>query len=93
MTKTDATRFRLLGRKTRWVSGATVSEYINDENVRRFTATIRGWNGWFLWEGDGRIVPLDSIINKVREIRDRIDSGDESVFFLASKAALVSKES
>lgn len=92
MTKTSETKFRLLGRKTKWVSGVTFSEYINDENTVRFTATIRGWQGWFLWQGNGRYTPLGLIIEKAREIRDRIDSGDESVFELSNKTALVSRE-
>jgi len=72
--------FRLLARDAGWVAGATVSEHVNDDNTRRFTATIRGWQKWFLWEGDGRETPLDALIAKVREIRDRIDANDDTVF-------------
>lgn len=76
--------FRLIGRHTKWVSGASISEFVNDENTRRYTATIRGWRGWFIWEG-GLPFPVEQIAEKVRSIRDRIDAGDESVFHQEQK--------
>lgn len=72
-------RLRLLARRSHGITGAVISEYVSGK-TRRFTATIRGWNRWPLWEGVVGEVPLESILNKVREIRDRIDAGDESVF-------------
>lgn len=89
MKRSITTKFRLIGRHAKWADGVTFSEYVNDDNVRRFTATIRGWRGWFLWEGDGRTTPLPDIIYKAQEIRNRIDAGDESVFDLSNKPALV----
>ena len=73
----------------RWVSGATIteSELIEDDPIsagtfyRRFTATIRGWRGFRIFEG--RLYPnvVKDVKAKVVEIRDRIDAGDETVFY------------
>ena len=65
-----------------WVAGAKITESVEREfgNIRRFTATIRGWQNWVIYEGDGKNSDPDSIIAKVIEIRDRIDSGDETIF-------------
>jgi len=64
----------------RWVVGATITESLVDEdrNIRRFTATIRGWRNFKIYEGND--VDTDFIINKVKEIRNKIDAGDETVF-------------
>lgn len=86
--KTVRSKFRLLARHKRWVHGATISEHINDENTRRFTATINGWQKWFIWEGPCP-APAEAIQAKVREIRARIDAGDESVFDLPNGVALL----
>ena len=70
----------------KWLVGCTITES-DDENkgtktqaYRRFTATIRGWRNWLIFEG---LVTHDTqglVIDKVKSIRDRIDRGDESVF-------------
>ncbi len=65
----------------KWVAGVTITESYNtdDDRVRRFTATIRGYRNWKL--GEYRCpVDVKAIIASVRTIRDRIDNGDESVF-------------
>jgi len=69
----------------RWVSGATITESLIDEdkNIRRFTATIRGWRNFKIYEGNN--VNTDFIVNKVKEIRDKIDIGDETVFIKDEK--------
>lgn len=72
----------------KWVSGATITEsYLDDpkQNIRRFTATIRGWNNWKIWEGDpsaGKDMGnrAAQVVKRVQEIRDRIDAGDQSIF-------------
>jgi len=63
-----------------WVVGATITESLVDEdrNIRRFTATIRGWRNFKIYEGND--IDTDFIINKVKEIRNKIDAGDETVF-------------
>lgn len=69
---------RILARHC-WVDGATITESISkDGRMRRFTATIWGFRNWRIYEGSDW--NARKIINKVREIRDRINSGDESVF-------------
>jgi len=70
----------------KWVGGCTITES-EDENkstkekaYRRFTATIRGWRNWLIFEGLVTENTTQFVIDKVRSIRDRIDKGDESVF-------------
>ena len=75
-------KFRIIARH-QWVAGAKITESISaaDNAVRRFTATIRGWQNWKIYQGDTRsLYVLDWIIHTVRSIRERIDAGDETVF-------------
>ena len=73
-----------------WVTGATITETIelnangDSTGARRFTATIRGWGNFKIWEGN--VCECDNterckkVMSRVREIMARIDAGDESVF-------------
>ena len=77
-------KWKLLGRHQH-VVGAEIREYLDvhsDGWIRRYTATIRGWQKWYI--GAGSIARGDytfqQIIDRVREIRDRIDAGDRTVF-------------
>jgi len=73
----------------KWVAGATITESYNtnDDRLRRFTATIRGYRNWKLGEYQITLQPgqwqadLQDVITKAKLIRDRIDAGDESVFY------------
>ena len=69
-------------RDSKWVVGSAITESINTENdkIRRYTATIRGWRGWKIYEGQVFPELPHFLFEKVREIRDRIDKGDETVF-------------
>ena len=91
--KNPSDKFRLLSRHRNWCAGASVSEYVNDSNVRRFVATIRGWQNWLIWEGVTVPAPADAIAAKVREIRDRIDAGDESDFDRPKKEPMLQEVS
>lgn len=72
--------WRILARH-KWVPGCTISESINSElNHRRYTATIRGWQNWKLYEGPMLDDMSKHVIDKTMAIRTRIDKGDESVF-------------
>ena len=62
----------------KWVDGAVITESAGDYGIRRFTATIRGWKNWKIYEGTSWNVK--EIIKTVQSIRDRIDAGDDSVF-------------
>ncbi|WP_240416601.1 hypothetical protein [Paenibacillus periandrae] len=75
-------QWRILARH-RWVSGATITESVNeiDEDIRRFTATIRGWKNFRIYEGDPRHIETKRIMERVMQIRDQIDSGDAKVFY------------
>lgn len=74
--------YRIIGRNSKWVSGATITETIDETSTQcRFVATIRGWQNWRMYEGK-RVSQeqLRAIIDTVRTIRDRIDADDEAVF-------------
>ena len=70
----------------KWLVGVLITESSDiaksteSQAYRRFTATIRGWRNWRLFEGliDGNTV--QAVIDKAKSIRDRIDAGDETVF-------------
>ena len=71
----------------KWVSGATITESVDekregykDVSYRRFTATIRGYGNWKIYEGYLREGITEEVIKCVESIRDRIDKKDESVF-------------
>lgn len=73
-------KMRILARH-KWVSGATITESVSgDGTIRRFTATIRGWRNFKIFEGKLQYNTSKLVRAKVSEIRDRIDAGDESVF-------------
>ena len=89
MTK-NRQSMRILARHKR-VDGATITESVSEDGtIRRYTATIRGWRAWKIYEG--RDWNLRDVIAKAREIRDRIDSGDESVFQREGYEPLSEKE-
>ena len=77
--------WRILARHD-WVAGAVITESVNEnksdvhKTYRRFTATVRGWRNFKIWEGYLHGIDTKEIINKVREIRNRIDKDDKSVF-------------
>jgi len=81
-------KFKVIQRNKRWVSGATVTESCKDVNgqpIRRFTATIRGFQNWKIYEGPIIDDLAIMIIEVVREIRNRIDRNDETVFEQANE--------
>lgn len=80
-------KFRILARH-KWVEGAIITESVRrddatDENgvsIRRFTATIRGFRNWKIYEGSAPSDIVRHIIKYVSDIRDKIDNGDNEVF-------------
>lgn len=79
-------KWKVLARH-KWVSGAKITESMlidSETGFRRFTATIRGWDNWHIWQGDTAYKEMkprvDEIVKRVTEIRDRIDKDDETVF-------------
>ena len=68
----------------KWVSGATITESYDEKNdkIRRFTATIRGFQNWKMFEGELADGIVKKVIANVKAIRDRIDAGDEEIFYL-----------
>ena len=76
-------KFKILARH-KWTYGATITESVEREEgkIRRFTATIRGFRNWLLYEGPlyNNEKLVSALIKKVDEIRDRIDNNDESIF-------------
>jgi len=75
-------KFRVLARH-RWVAGATITESVarSDGSIRRFTATIRGYRNWRIYQGPASPDAADYVISKVKALRNRIDEGDETVFY------------
>jgi hypothetical protein len=72
---------RVIARHNNWVSGATITEsIIDDSGNRRFTSTIQGWRNFLIYEGRPGDDVGRRVQAKVREIRDRIEAGDEKVF-------------
>lgn len=84
---TTLSKYTLVGCHKRWVSGCEIREYVNEENMRRFTATISGWRGWLIYEGPTP-APAEAIIAKVREILELIESGNEAIFNRSGKPFL-----
>ncbi len=70
----------------KWLVGCLITEsYDNAKDTetqcyRRFTATIRGWRNWLIFDGLVTENTTQFVIDKVNSIRNRIDDGDESVF-------------
>jgi len=73
--------FKILARH-KWVAGATITESVarDGEPIRRFTATIRGWRNWRIYQGPASPEVTSYVISTVKTLRDRIDDGDDSVF-------------
>ena len=71
-------RFHVIGRH-RWIAGATITESTDEDGwTRRFTATIRGYRNWKIYQGPA--VNPQFVADAVRRIRNRIDDGDETIF-------------
>ena len=69
---------RVIARHNNWVNGATITEsIIDDSGNRRFTATIKGWRNFLIYEGQPGDDVSAMVQKKVREIRDRLEAGDE----------------
>lgn len=63
----------------KWVIGATTTESVNDgDTLRRYTATVRGYHNWRIFEGAAAPGSLALIIRIVRAIRDQIDADGEN---------------
>ena len=80
---------QVLARRHRWVAGATITECRHtqppaEQELRRFTATIRGFRNWRIWQGDVQTFDAATLVREIKRhvtaIRDRIDRGDASVF-------------
>ena len=67
----------------KWVSNAKITEsHNNSENLIRFTATIFGWRNWKIYEGKmGNSETAQKVMEKVIEIRNKIQAGDKKVFY------------
>ena len=72
----------------KWVAHCIITESVDDTkyseiltSYRRFTATIRGFRAFRIYDGYLRDGLADEIIGCVRALRDRMDRGDERVFY------------
>jgi hypothetical protein len=66
----------------KWVAGCTITESINliNDDIRRYTATIRGWRNFVIYEGDPRNIDTQRIMDKVLEIRNKMDVDETEAF-------------
>ena len=71
----------------KWVLGAIITESYDEKkegykgvSYRRFTATIRGFQGWKIHQGYYRDGITKEVIAIVTWIRDEIDKGNEDIF-------------
>ena len=78
---------KILARHKYWIAGCTITESDDEAKsetgqtgYRRFTATIRGWENWRLFEGHLKAETGELVRARARAIRDRIYAGDKSVF-------------
>ena len=70
--------FHVVGRH-RWIAGATITESTDEDGwTRRFTATIRGWRNWKIYQGPA--INPQFVADAVRRIRDQIDEGGGTIF-------------
>jgi len=85
-----AIKVKVLARRRRWVKGAMITESVveNDSrpddgiSIRRFTATINGWQNWKLYEGpiyDCEVL-VKKVIRMAQRIQKLIESDDQAVF-------------
>lgn len=68
--------WRILSRH-KWVAGATITESVSDDDRHRYTATVRGYRNWRLFEGVSTPGIPALIVRAVRAIRDQIDAEGE----------------
>lgn len=77
--------WKLLARHSN-IAGAEIREYLDQNSegwVRRYVATIRGYRNWFIASGCLRRgdYTFQQVVDRVGEIRDKIDQGNEDVFY------------
>lgn len=74
-------KYKVIGRH-HWLVDCTITESISEcERYRKFTATILGWRGFEIYCGvlyDGLV---KAVIAKVKEIRNKIEKGEDSCFY------------
>jgi hypothetical protein len=74
-------KYRVIARH-KWLSDCTITESISDdERYRKFTATICGWRGFEIYCGELYDGVTKKVIAKVKEIREKIQAGDEAIFY------------
>ena len=75
-------KWRIIG-KHKWVVGCMITESQFEpkcsakEVYVRFTAIIRGWRNFMIYQGILKENTPERVKNKVMKIRDKIDSGTE----------------
>ena len=79
---------KVIGRH-KWVDGATITESYDesDDSIRSFTATIRGYRNWHIYRDKTTENTTKYVVAAVKLIRDRIDAGDETVFYWKNEFA------
>jgi hypothetical protein len=79
-SQTMTASYRVIARH-HWLLDCTITESVSTcETYRKFTATIYGFRGFLIYEGELYEGITTLIIAKVKQIRGLIEQGDESVF-------------
>ena len=74
-------KYRVIARH-HWLTDCTITESISEcDRYRKFTATILGWRGFEIYCGALYDGVSKKVIDKVKEIRQKIESGDEGTFY------------
>lgn len=78
-------RYKILARH-KWVKDCTITESVNlwredaEVSYRRFTATIKGWRNFRIYDGQMTDTVVRAVIKRVERIKERIENGDDNVF-------------
>lgn len=81
--KSKVVKARMIGRH-KWVEGCLITEsrvtgVVQGVTLRRFTATIRGYRDWKIYQGPLGPGVLTFVAETVTGIRHRIDARDDSI--------------
>lgn len=76
--------WKIIARHRDWIKDTTITESycIQNDNIRRFTTTICNWNNWRIYEGKINDEILQKIIEKVKEIKRKIENGSDDSIWL-----------
>jgi len=82
-----------LARHNRWVRNCSITETSDGTGKNhRFTATIRGFRNWKIYQGRAYPEEVGLVIKLVRCIRDKIEADESAAVFTAENEYCRSEE-